>query len=224
MAKMKPRWFFPDERKLLVSIAFAIVLWVFPLVTSSVYAKPFVEFSSFWLGLLINLVVAYVLGCLVVSFWKRKKIVAIIVVAFILLFVLVPKVSFYSVGDIGGVDEKYCQCYGLDRSLSECCNSFVSYCHGPCLRSERTRYWETPTRSPEQIACEEQGGVWGAHSRFSDKESCILPTSDAGTPCTDSSQCEGMCIGPGACSKWDRLPSGCYEVLTEGVPGGLCID
>lgn len=222
------RLFAPDSRKLIAFISISILLWFFPIVTSSVYAAPFVNLGSFWLSLLVNLAAAYVAGCLLVRFWKRKKVVAVVVVAFVLLFIAIPKVSFYSAGDEGGVNEKYCECYGYKWGPSpQCCYSSVSYCQGPCLRNEWMQYWGlTDHASPEQAACESQGGAWD--EPYPDRGHCLMLTIDGNEPCTDSSQCEGLCVGPdstiGRCAEWDPLPRGCYDVLTNGTPGRLCID
>ncbi len=227
MAKRSRNPFIPDTRKLAVFVALSILLWFFPVVTSSVYAAPFVNIESFWLGLFINLVVAYVVGCLLVAFWQKKL---IILVAVALLFVAVPKVSFYSVGDIGGASENYCTCLGYEWGPTlQCCYSSVSYCQGICVRAERTRYWDgqevSEGVSPERGACKAQGGVW--EETYAGSGLCLMPTIDGNTSCTDASECEGLCVGyprAGRCAEWNPLPRGCYDVLNNNTVSRLCMD
>lgn len=94
----------------------------------------------------------------------------------------------------------------------------------------------------DKATCEAQGGRWGRIG-LSPVESCNLPTSDAGTVCSDSSECESLCIADlsqadrdrlmrnrvtietnGKCAPW-RITVGCIPRVTEGqVTGLLCID
>lgn len=58
---------------------------------------------------------------------------------------------------------------------------------------------------------------------------CNALTSDAGTVCTDSSQCEGICIAEdedaeaGRCTEIERV-LGCVLEMTDGKPLGICFD
>jgi len=77
--------------------------------------------------------------------------------------------------------------------------------------------------------CLAQNGEW-KRVGLSQQEQCNLRTSDVGNHCTDSSHCEGACIGKdvdatsGKCSEW-RLVVGCHAFLYNGkVPGILCAD
>jgi len=73
-------------------------------------------------------------------------------------------------------------------------------------------------------SCEAQGGRWSRHYLLPG-ESCILPTSDAGDPCTDSIQCESACVAPGNCYGWNPIPGGCYSFVENGeIQPELCID
>ncbi len=94
----------------------------------------------------------------------------------------------------------------------------------------------------DKATCEAQGGRWGRIG-LSPVESCNLPTSDAGTVCSDSSECESLCIADlsqadrdrlmrgkvtiettGKCAPW-RIVVGCIPRVEEGkVTGLLCID
>jgi hypothetical protein len=109
----------------------------------------------------------------------------------------------------------------------------------------------TPTARPtksvidipkDQAACEAQGGKWGRIG-LAPREECNLPTTDAGKVCSDSSECEGMCVAnlsredydrvtknrvvidaKGKCTPW-RIVVGCLAIVTDGkVNGILCID
>lgn len=93
----------------------------------------------------------------------------------------------------------------------------------------------------DREACLRQGGRWGQVG-LSPRPMCSLPSPDAGRPCADSGECEGMCeveLTPserdtvlkgrhparmGTCSP--RIPVlGCRARVERGrVAGILCID
>lgn len=52
---------------------------------------------------------------------------------------------------------------------------------------------------------------------------CAMPATDAGSACTSSAQCEGLCLADGTCSASD-INSGCTPVLEDGRVVTLCID
>jgi hypothetical protein len=91
-----------------------------------------------------------------------------------------------------------------------------------------------------QIDCEEQDGewkIWGENI----EEMCNLFTSDADKECSDSSECEGLCVadvpeiylklidenGPiemtGNCTARTITP-GCFSVVHEGFVDGIACD
>ncbi len=75
--------------------------------------------------------------------------------------------------------------------------------------------------------CLQQGGVWGPQG-MAQTDMCDLPATDAGQPCTDSSQCQGLCLaantpGTGVCSP-RTINFGCHDIMQEGVQMGICID
>lgn len=75
--------------------------------------------------------------------------------------------------------------------------------------------------------CLTQGGRWGPQG-MAQTDMCDLPATDAGMPCTDSSQCQGLCLAgdtpsTGTCSP-RTLNFGCHDVMEDGVQMGLCID
>lgn len=87
---------------------------------------------------------------------------------------------------------------------------------------------------PHKEVCEREGGKWkklGAQQR----ESCVLPASDAGKTCTDSIQCEVACVAQhsdiesgtraeGVCLHSTNL-FGCHMYLSNGITEPtLCVD
>lgn len=77
-----------------------------------------------------------------------------------------------------------------------------------------------------KYSCKSKGGMFiEAKYSPSNKQYCILPTSDAEKKCTDSSQCEGFCMAPGGtkvgepavgkCS--DMTDANCTVEVKEGV-------
>jgi hypothetical protein len=93
----------------------------------------------------------------------------------------------------------------------------------------------------DREACARQGGRWGQVG-LSPRPMCSLPSPDAGRPCADSGECEGMCEADptpaerdvvlrgeplarlGVCTP--RIPVlGCRARVEQGrVAGILCID
>ena len=75
--------------------------------------------------------------------------------------------------------------------------------------------------------CLDQGGAWGPQGR-AQTDMCDLPAIDAGKSCTDSSQCQGLCLASatpstGACSP-RTVNFGCHDVMADGAQMGICID
>ncbi len=92
-----------------------------------------------------------------------------------------------------------------------------------------------------KASCEATGGTWAAFG-ISPIEKCVLPASDAGKECSDSSECEGSCVAElskedndkvlrgqavsatGKCTS-SKSVFGCFPIVTQGkVDGILCID
>jgi len=91
-----------------------------------------------------------------------------------------------------------------------------------------------------QEDCLKIGGLW---SKLGPDpiETCNVKALDRGNLCTDSSQCEGLCLAElsaeemkqgmsgkqfkktGNCSVW-RVTLGCRGIVTQGVVSILCID
>ncbi len=83
-----------------------------------------------------------------------------------------------------------------------------------------------PTTEQE---CRQLGGRWGPQGILG-TPMCNLPTTDAGQPCRDPSQCEGVCLADpdpaavsGQCSPY-RLNFGCFDIIQGGERMGLCVD
>jgi hypothetical protein len=77
--------------------------------------------------------------------------------------------------------------------------------------------------SPEEQACFEKGGLWGAFG--SGGTACMYPTQDAGKQCRKESDCDGYCLArSGTCAPYTPM-FGCNEIVQDdGVVVTLCID
>ena len=81
--------------------------------------------------------------------------------------------------------------------------------------------------TPKQ-ECESKGGVW-ATIGLDQIPQCNLPTSDGGKICTDSNQCESVCIGEdessinGKCADF-QIVVGCHARIEHGQAQMLCVD
>ena len=96
-----------------------------------------------------------------------------------------------------------------------------------------------------QLACEQAGGRWGPAGIFPNPI-CRMPTHDAGRPCADDGECEGLCLAAltpaqrdlvkkwthgrqklqilGKCTAYSPV-FGCMAVVKEGfVTGIMCRD
>jgi len=82
----------------------------------------------------------------------------------------------------------------------------------------------------DKESCESSGGVWG-NLGLSTQPGCNLPTSDANKACTDSKQCQGVCLilddeytgncsgTYGGCNKCQENGGLCYE---DSQIGWMC--
>ena len=91
-----------------------------------------------------------------------------------------------------------------------------------------------------RLLCEAKGGQWGRIG-LSPVLRCNLPTSDAGKECSDSDECEGVCMvelstddgarakrgeiiyANGKCSAWE-ITVGCHALVQDGIVVLICID
>ena len=79
---------------------------------------------------------------------KKKLILVIFII--LAIYLLIPKVTSFYVGDLGGTTKTNCDCYGIDWSVSSCCYSSVNYCIGICKRNEDTSSWDWNQRIPAE--------------------------------------------------------------------------
>ena len=80
------------------------------------------------------------------------------------------------------------------------------------------------SKSPSQIACEEDGGSW-ARAGSGGGMACVRPTRDGGKQCRSKTDCEGECLARSrTCAPIQPL-FGCNAVLMDnGAEVNLCID
>ena len=83
---------------------------------------------------------------------------------------------------------------------------------------------DTPSKSPSQIACEEDGGTW-ARAGAGGGMSCVRRTRDGGKQCDSKTDCQGECLARSrTCAPIQPL-FGCNAVLMDnGAEVSLCID
>ena len=134
---------------------------------------------------------------------------------------------------------KYFDCYGISTSCSLDCNKKVdgTWQKISCLVDK-----SNATISTDKESCESLGGNWGPIGLFPE-EVCVLPTSDGGKICTDSSECEAKCAASlteeqynslmtaytliqttGFCTAW-KTSVGCNAYVVNGtVSQVLCVD
>lgn len=81
-----------------------------------------------------------------------------------------------------------------------------------------------PVRPEDEKSCTARGGRWmgtvQGHGRMT---GCLLPTNDAGKPCTVSDECESVCVR-GRCHEWSDF-RGCGVLVKDGdTVRTLCVD
>ena len=84
-----------------------------------------------------------------------------------------------------------------------------------------------------QFECEKKGGFWRSIGLPGSPPSCDLKTTDAGKVCSDSNECQGVCLAPssakpnskslGACSA-HVVEFACYSYVKQGVVSTICVD
>ena len=91
-----------------------------------------------------------------------------------------------------------------------------------------------PGHALNEQECLKGGGRWmGSVSGRGRLTGCVMPTSDGGKKCKDSSDCEGVCLqrydqatgrSDSRCHEWDAY-KGCGIVVTDqGKRKIICID
>jgi len=140
----------PNKNKILLAIPFAILFWFFPIISRSIIAIPFINVSSLIFSLIINLAIAYIFSCLIINNIKNKKKLIFVIFIILAIYLLIPKVTSFYVGDLGGTTKTNCDCYGIDWSANSCCSSSVNYCIGICKRNEDTSFRDWNQRIPAE--------------------------------------------------------------------------
>ena len=92
---------------------------------------------------------------------------------------------------------------------------------------------ERPQPATTEGECLARSGTWGWHGATEvPGPFCALPTTDAGKPCSDYSQCQGHCLAPGdavrgkktsgRCAPFD-FPGDCFNMVKNGrASGRIC--
>lgn len=133
---------------------------------------------------------------------------------------------------------QYTDCYGIPISCGFGCRKQINgtwqdiYCSDGSLI----------TTPKDKESCESQGGRWGSIG-LSPEEVCVMPTTDAGKVCYDSSECQAACVATltqgeydwivrhhfpvfkaGTCTAW-KGGVGCNAYVKNGVVNQiLCVD
>ena len=77
--------------------------------------------------------------------------------------------------------------------------------------------------SDAKSKCETEGGnyeVVGILQAFN----CNMPANDAGETCSDSSECDGLCLADGGVCSVKTTNFGCIPILENGKEVTICID
>ena len=127
-----------------------------------------------------------------------------------------PKIALMSLNDRSWHFQMH---FGVTKVLQDVHTHLRSF---PC--------WKNPNRSEACLKkaiddCQSKGGIWYGHVSGRGRDAgCNLPTKDAGKPCTNENQCEGMCIPAPAstpngtrciCDRRMWQPKGDKEFCTE---------
>jgi len=83
--------------------------------------------------------------------------------------------------------------------------------------------WQAMNARQERI-CPAKGGEIIQRTNF--RLECVWPSSDGGSPCSDSSQCQGYCTASGHCStdQSEFKVRNCVDHLANGVAVSECVD
>lgn len=93
---------------------------------------------------------------------------------------------------------------------SRCCEHCGAlFCHegSSCPASAAPCPTDRPTT---EESCKAVGGRW-IRTMKGDTFHCVLPTTDGGTSCTDSSQCQSWCQAPNGAKSGDEVTGTCYD-------------
>jgi hypothetical protein len=56
------------------------------------------------------------------------------------------------------------------------------------------------------------------------RQACVRPTTDAGKSCSNSKQCESLCMAQTRTCGPQTPMFGCHQVFEDGAEVGICID
>ena len=130
--------------------------------------------------------------------------------------------------------------YEFNSETGKCIKRGVSGCSFeiPFQSLEECQEVCEEVKPKNKESCEAAGGKW----EINDAAVCNLPTSDSGKECTDSSQCEGLCIAELSSEEYNKAIKGtviytkgrcsgetsvlgCTPIVNDGkVFGILCMD
>jgi len=137
-------------------------------------------------------------------------------------------------------------CYGIPILCNSYCrkktNGTWDYASCESLNSNPINVSSNFSYPTDNESCIAQGGIWGPIG-LSPEPGCMLPTTDAGKVCRDSSECQAACVAElnqedynnlvryqipirttGKCIAW-RGSAGCKSYVENGVVNGiLCVD
>ena len=130
------RFIRPNVVKVFLMIPFMILFWFFPVISKSVFAVPFYNLSYPTISIILNLLIAYIFGCAIVSGFKENKKLINIILVVLFVYLIIPTIAYYSIGDMGSTKYFYGNCYGVKLHIGSCCYSSVDYCIGLCRRNE----------------------------------------------------------------------------------------
>jgi hypothetical protein len=133
---------------------------------------------------------------------------------------------------------QHVDCYGIPVSCSFTCRQKVNetWQDVSCGNSGSIPY------PADKESCESAGGHWGPVG-LSPAEVCIMPTTDAGKECSDSSECQSACVADLSAEEYNTLVKdritihttgrctsstasvGCMAYVEDGVVLGIhCVD
>jgi len=137
----------------------------------------------------------------------------------------------------GGIDPKTGNCFignnvyyeqfvDREKQCPDFCGGIAGNLDIACVNNECTQVSRSEQPQETKASCEAKGGSW--QQRFIGWF-CNYPTGDVGKPCTDTKDCEGMCVAEdpnqdkGTCSQYQAV-YGCVNLLSGGKMSVLCID
>ena len=119
------------------------------------------------------------------------------------------------------------------RLFPLCLVAMLAACSAPAEHADQpANAGPDSSTATSEADCLREGGEWRQLGKVPVKQ-CLRQTTDAGKACTDTEQCEGLCIAPegtvdgaqvgGQCST-DTNRFGCRQRVVGGVARTLCVD